>query len=173
MRVKVRITSKDRGFDALLKRLAKENTKARLGVGMHADTFASPHPVHAATYGEIGSANEFGTGTAPPRAFIRQWFDFHFLALAKALKAAAEDVVSGKYVDLTAALRDLGLTLSDDMRQYLLSKPFTPNAPYTVKKKGFDFPLVETGGLVDALRAEVDPSGNKFDRSQQNAKKAY
>lgn len=165
MKIRAKITSTDKGYAALLARLGtgKATSRAKLGVGMHADTFATPHPAHPGTFGMIGEANETGTAKIPPRPFIRQWFDFHLFDLSKTLNDRMMGLVAGRFATVEAALASAGQKFQSGMKEYILSeRPFVPNAPKTVKWKGFNLPLVETGATVNSLRFEVDPSGTKF-----------
>ena len=105
-------------------------------------------PLHVA---QVAFWNEFGTSRAPARPFFRTtiqrqsptWGD----KLAKAVKATNYD---GR-----TALALLGQSMRDDVENAIAQWSSPANAPSTVKRKGFDKPLVDTGVMQRAVDYEV------------------
>lgn len=99
-----------------------------------------------------GPGDEGTVQRIPPRPFFTtmvingqtHWGD----DLAKILKAAD--------MDAAVALGRMGLHLENELRDSILEGGWTPNAPSTVARKGFDKPLVEQGIMVRAVASEVD-----------------
>ncbi|CAN7374804.1 hypothetical protein LJR220_003340 [Bradyrhizobium sp. LjRoot220] len=95
--------------------------------------------------------NEFGTGTIPPRPFFRnmvaeksdEWPE----GIAEALKA--------NDYDATAALSLAGEGIKGQLQQSIKDTNSPPLAASTVKRKGFDKPLIEHGDMLNAVDYEV------------------
>ena len=79
--------------------------------------------------------NEFGTEKIPARPFIRRGLDDLDIK------------------DKTPS--DIGRQMVSNMRNAILRSDYVRNAPSTVRKKGFDFPLVETGDMYKHLTFKV------------------
>lgn len=132
-----------KGFAAQLRRLSK----ARIGttVGVHEDE-GEPAVVKAAS-------NEFGTSTIPERSFLRETFDARADEVLDDLEAAVVKAVDGG--DLSALLDPVGDKWAEEVRQAIRDKSEPRNAPYTIEKKGFDDPLVETGDMQEEVKHRV------------------
>lgn len=95
--------------------------------------------------------NEFGHGNVPPRPFFRnmiaaksgEWAD----GIAHQLKATNYNV------DLT--LRITGLAIKGQLQRSILDLWAPPLSPVTIRKKGFDKPLIEHGDMLNAVDFEV------------------
>lgn len=53
------------------------------------------------------------------------------------------------------ALDKLGSVMQGDIRETISNNDFTPNAPFTIMKKGRDQPLIDTGEMLRAVDYEV------------------
>jgi hypothetical protein len=112
--------------------------KARQGVTKRrAGPADSGGPLYVA---QVAFWNEYGTTRAPPRPFFRTMIARKSagwgVALGKALK--------GRNFDASGALAVLGEAVNDQLVQSIVQWP-ADNAPYTVKRKGFNKGLIETG----------------------------
>ncbi len=58
--------------------------------------------------------------------------------------------------DAEAALGVVGEKMKDQMVQTIVDFSTPANAPTTIKKKGFDDPLIETGHMMRSVRAKVE-----------------
>lgn len=100
---------------------------------------------------QVAYWNEYGTATIPARPFFRntiaekqdEWAD----NAASRLQQADGDV--GK------ALALIGEDVKDDIVETIQNFREPENAPSTVKKKGFNKPLIDTGDLWQAIQSEV------------------
>ena len=105
--------------------------------------------------------NEFGTVTIPERPSLRSAADNHQSEYADAMSAALAEMIDtahagGAYAaTFRAALNRLGVEMRDDAILSLLQGPWVQNADSTVEKKGFNWPLYETGRLVAHLNYRV------------------
>ena len=100
---------------------------------------------------QVAYWNEYGTATIPARPFFRntiaekqdEWAD----NAASRLQQADGDV--GK------ALALIGEDVKGDIVETIQNFSEPENAPSTVKKKGFNKPLIDTDGLLKAIQSEV------------------
>jgi hypothetical protein len=95
--------------------------------------------------------NEFGTRHIPARPFFRnmveekspEWPE----GIATQLKA--NDFDAGRALEVT------GHAIKSQIQQSIKDTNSPPLAPSTVKRKGFDKPLIETGDMINAVDFEV------------------
>jgi hypothetical protein len=102
----------------------------------------------------IGFFNEYGAPNAniPPRAFMRTTFNFRNPEWRSILTA---ELKGGR--TLREALKIVGLYMAQNINETLRNAPmlFVGNAPKTIAKKGFDYPLLETGRMFKAVSYRV------------------
>lgn len=82
--------------------------------------------------------NEFGTEKIPERPFIRRGFD-NIETIVKNANSPSE----------------VGEQMVKNMKKAILRSEYPRNAPSTIKKKGFDFPLVEHWDMYHNLTYKV------------------
>jgi len=112
------------------------------------------------TVAQLAYWNEFGTSNIPARAAYRQYADSS--ALTEAGRALLRDLA--RATDATgaqSALGDFGTKLAQGLWRHVDSFSNPPNAPYTIKKKGFNDPLVETGQTRDSIAAVIWSDGKR------------
>jgi hypothetical protein len=101
----------------------------------------------------IAYRDEFGDPAyrVPPRPFMRgtvaQYSDRWGRDILQFLK-------DNRY-DAELALMMLGDEIRDQIKLSILDFQDPPNAASTIKKKGFNDPLIDTGGMYDAVDWEV------------------
>jgi hypothetical protein len=95
--------------------------------------------------------NEFGTRSAPPRPFFRTTIAQQSKDWGKKLGAA----LKATNYDGPQALGLLGQSMRDDVENSIAQWSTPGNAPSTVKRKGFDKPLVDKGDMQRAVDYEV------------------
>lgn len=135
--------------DAVAKKLADYAKKmsGSVEVGfMENATYPDGTPVAAVAFW-----NEYGNGSAPPRPFFRNMIDEEkptwpgkVAALAKATDNDGPKVLALMGEDIQGAL----IQSINNLREPALS-------PYTIKKKGFDKPLIDTGHMINSTGYEV------------------
>jgi len=100
---------------------------------------------------QVAYWNEYGTVKSPPRPFFRNTIE------AKSPKWGAAMgknlVASGYDVDKTLAL--VGTGIKDQITQSIVDFAAPGNAPYTIAKKGFDKPLIDTGQMQRAVDFDI------------------
>jgi hypothetical protein len=97
------------------------------------------------------AANEFGTRHIPPRPFFRSmirqsspgWGD----TMAKTLTATK--------FNASRTLSAMGEVIVGQLRQSIVDTNAPPLAPATIRAKGFDKPLIETGDMFQSADYEV------------------
>lgn len=100
---------------------------------------------------QVAFWNEFGTKRAPPRPFFRSTISQESKTWGDKLSKA---IVYYKY-DGEAALRAVGLAMKDDITASIQRWTTPPNAESTVRRKGFQKPLVDTGVMARSPDFEV------------------
>lgn len=93
---------------------------------------------------QVAIWNEFGTKTAPPRPAIRTAIALEQPKLArKSVKLARDMLYRRKRFDTSAKV--LAEQLVKAIKKSISDWSTPPNAPSTIKRKGFNDPLTETG----------------------------
>lgn len=95
--------------------------------------------------------NEYGTAHIPPRPFFRTAIDNQSGAWAETLAGA----VKHYDYDTNQVMNAMGVKISEDIQQSIAGWQAPPNAESTVRKKGFDKPLIDTGVMQRAVDFEV------------------
>lgn len=132
---------------SLAKALSKyKDMNASLRVGVLEDaTYPDGTPVAMVAFW-----NEYGTKTAPVRAFFRTTVSNN----KKNWVLSIQNLV--KMHEPEKAMGLMGEHIKDQIVQSIIEWSEPPNAPYTVKKKGFNNPLIQTGQLSRSISYEVN-----------------
>ena len=134
-------------FKAALKQAVDKAASGTVRVGIiESQTYPNGESVAQVAYW-----NEYGTATIPARPFFRntiaekqdEWAD----------KAAS--ILQHTDGDVGRALALIGEGVKGDIVEAIQNFAEPPNADSTVKRKGFDKPLVDTGDLWRAIQSEV------------------
>lgn len=78
----------------------------------------------------------------------------------KDITKLARDILTGRSTT-KVSLDRLGKKIARDMQLTLWSWSVPPNAPSTIKRKGFDFPLVETTALFHGIKSRTKIVGGR------------
>ena len=119
---------------------------------MHADT--------KLTMAQLAEVMEYGAITGkkthiPPRPMLRMTARLKSKDWVQPAGELSNEVTSGKLKG-ASAYETLGMLIADDIKGVMnTSSLFTPNAPSTVKRKGKNTPLIDTGELRDAVDYKV------------------
>ncbi len=99
------------------------------------------------------AVNEFGAPSRgqPPRPFFRN------MIAAKSAEWPKEvaDALKAFDYDVPKTLDFLGQSVQGDLRQSIIDLVDPPLAPSTIKRKGFDKPLINKGDMLNAVNYEV------------------
>ena len=108
---------------------------------------------------DVAVFNEFETSTSPPRPWLRT-------ALKRRRsrwgKLAGKALTMGRATASQRGLQQLAVVMASDVKTTLLKGPWDPNAASTVRAKGSDQPLIDTGRLVQSQRGAIVIDGETF-----------
>ncbi|HHK5577007.1 TPA: hypothetical protein ACQUH6_001816 [Neisseria polysaccharea] len=100
---------------------------------------------------QVAFWNEYGTATVPPRPFFRNTIAEHKDEWPK----QAAEMLEANGGDVRQALADMGEVVKGQIKMTIQDFREPPNAAATVKQKGFDKPLIDTGTLWRSIDCEV------------------
>ena len=146
-----RVVDRDLGYQKSMKNLKD------LGMAP-VDVFVG---VRAESGGElvtIAAVNEFGSadGTIPERSFLRSTVDENRKKYLSALSAAIDKGITYGRAAMVRELGKVGQVAVGDVQRKIRDLDTPPNAPSTVRQKGFDNPLIETGRLRQSIDFKVE-----------------
>lgn len=144
------VTDRDMGLDAL-ERDMRELERHSVKIGIQ----AGEGEQDGTDLLDIAIYNEFGTATIPSRPFMRQTADRQADNAGKIGERYLELVITGKLTPVNA-YRRLGEWYQGVQRDAVRHGGWAPNAPSTIRRKGSNKPLIDTGKLVNAIRYEVE-----------------
>ncbi len=148
----VRITDRDRGYDALFKRL--NGPPKRLSVGILSESEGASDG--SATVGDVATWNEFGTDTIPERSFIRAWADEKESENRELLRKIGQGVIKGT-VTADVGLERAGAAMVGSIPGRISAGIAPPNAPSTIaQKRGSTTTLVDEGILRSSISYKVE-----------------
>lgn len=133
--------------------VAKPNTKGDWGEKVGKPRLFGKRP--AITAVEVALANEFGGKNRPPRPFVRYCIRKN---MRKWLRYF--DKTWLQYPDIAQTMWKLGNKIRGDLSATVWAWSTPPNSPRTIKKKGFNNPLVDSGNMAgDFIEIEVNGKG--------------
>jgi hypothetical protein len=102
----------------------------------------------------VASVQEFGSPAhnIPPRPFFRNMIAGNSADWPKTLAT----LLAHNHNDVELSLNQMGVVVADQLRQSILDLKDPPNAPATIKKKGFDDPLIDSSHLLHSVDYEVE-----------------
>lgn len=107
---------------------------------------------------DVAAYNEFGTGRIPPRPFLRTAADENRKKYGKIAASGISSIISGR-TDAHAVAEMVGNTMEGDIKMVIGDRgKLAPNAPATVRRKGSDAPLIDTGRLRQSIHHKVRKS---------------
>lgn len=133
-----RLTPEGKKFYAELDKLKK----LRVVVGYQQGQAVSEDGVDLA---DIAMWNELGTSGAPPRPFMRKSVDENEEKIISFGQLQTKRLTKGATAQ--EILTALGVMQKGLVQEKIVDGDFEPNAPSTIKKKGSDKPLIDTGHM--------------------------
>ena len=109
---------------------------------------------NGASYVDIATWNEYGTGHIPSRPFIRISADTNKAAWGRLAQQCVNNVIDGD--NPRDAAQVVGHRMVGDIRKVFGSSMLKANAPSTVKKKGRNEPLVDSGEMRRRVNFRVE-----------------
>jgi hypothetical protein len=138
----------DRGAVRVSKALA-DLRNYDLTIGIQGPEGLRKYPNREINVASVAMYQEFGTRSINSRPFLRRTMFEKRSEIREALEEAAmRSIESGRTV---RELSKAGAQIAELVRRTIMSSRTwaKPNAPATIKKKGFDWPLNETGLLAE------------------------
>lgn len=108
---------------------------------------------------EIAAFNEFGNSTTPARPFVKESFARHPEELKQTCANAIKMILNGGTAE--QSINMMGVFAKGLMQQEIRDGKWAPNAPSTIKKKGSDRPLIDTGTMRQSVNYVVAPHKGK------------
>nr|DAN79986.1 MAG TPA: virion morphogenesis protein [Caudoviricetes sp.]DAO80758.1 MAG TPA: virion morphogenesis protein [Caudoviricetes sp.] len=102
--------------------------------------------------------NELGTTRSPARPFMRKSVDENIDKINNFLKRTKRDILSGKSAE--EVLKMIGIFQKDLIQEKITNGSFVPNTPYTIRKKGSDKPLIDTGRMRQSVNYVIKEKGS-------------
>jgi hypothetical protein len=134
------------GLDGLIDSLSDGPKSVLVGVIDQTAKYATGTGIEEAALRNIN-----GTVKIPARNWIEGFLQSHGKKYTSLLKKMARSIISKK-VTSTSALAEIGRKAQSDMRKLIVDWSEPPNAPTTVKRKGFNDPLVHTKVLQKEIK---------------------
>ena len=141
----------DLGFNRIMRDLQKLDGM-EVVAGMLRD---SGKASNGASYVDIATWNEYGARRIPSRPFIGISADTNRQTWAKIAQQCVNDVIDGN--SPTEAARVIGHRMVEDIRKVFGdTSKLKANAPSTIKKKGRNEPLVDSGEMRRRVNFRVE-----------------
>ena len=131
-------------LSAALSKYKDMNASVRVGVLENA-TYPDGTPVAMVAFW-----NEYGTRTSPVRAFFRTTVSEN----KKNWVLSVQNLMK-MHNDPKQVMGLIGVHMQEQIVQSINTWSDPPNSAYTIAKKGFDKPLVETALLMRSIKSEV------------------
>ncbi len=151
------VTVKDNGLKAFIKHMKAAKPTLKVGIlSKEAGEPANKSP--GLTVLDVACFNEFGGGNTPERSFIRAWCEQKQAEIVETISKQAAIAVKNR-TPWETVLERIGLYCVGGMQQRISDGIEPPNADSTIKAKGSDKPLIDTGQLRSSITYVVIPGG--------------
>lgn len=144
------LTPEGKRFMKELQELAKLEAQIGIHRGDNVDE-------NGTDYADIAAWNEFGTTHIPSRPFLKQSVDNNIDEINQLLMELKQMFMNG--TSAKQILKEIGETQKALIKVEITDGSFEPNAKSTVKKKGSDKPLIDTGQLLQSVNYKIKPKG--------------
>lgn len=111
---------------------------------------------------EIAAYNELGTEHIPSRPFIRNSVDSHMDEISSNIGEWCKRIARGE-IEGHEMMMNIGMLQKGLIQEEITNGTFAPNAPATIKKKGSDKPLIDTGIMRESVDYQIVPKGSRSD----------
>lgn len=107
---------------------------------------------------DIALYNELGTSTIPSRPFLAQTVQMHEEEIKEMAATEISQTLIGKK-DSQQAFNAIGEDVRQKVQNRINEGQFVPNAPSTIRHKGHDHPLIDTGTMRDSISYTICEKG--------------
>ena len=94
----------------------------------------------------------------PPAHFLRRRYRYMRKKSGEAAVSEAAKVLRGNE-KAQQAFREIGTDVQKKVQKRIDEGQFVPNAPSTIKRKGHDHPLIDTGTMRDSISYTICEKG--------------
>lgn len=106
---------------------------------------------------QIAMWNELGTSTSPSRPFLRMSVDENESKIQAMGRENLKTLTSGGTAE--TILKKTGAFGVSLVQEKIKSGSFEPNAPSTIRKKGSDHPLIDSGRMRQSVKYVIKKKG--------------
>lgn len=107
---------------------------------------------------DIAAWNELGTVNSPSRPFLRKSVDENESEINAFLKSSKKKLLCG--VSAEQVLKEIGIFQKDLIQEKITEGSFEPNAESTIRRKGSDKPLIDTGKMRQSVNFVITKKGS-------------
>lgn len=136
--------------------------KLRVKVGFQRGEAVEEKDGTVADLCDIALWNELGTETAPSRPFMRDAIDKHKDEVLSFIEKEFALLVVGQNT-AEKMMKSIGVFLVKQVQREIVDGQFEPNAPSTIKRKGSDKPLIDTGTMRQSVNYVISNDGKYGD----------
>ena len=148
-KVREKVTADGKKFQKMLEDLDK--LEVRIGIQQGAGSDNGVDLV------DIAMFNELGTVHIPSRPFLRDSVDAHSSEINAFLQSMRTQLVKGGSAEDT--LKKIGVFQKGLIQKEIVNGDFVPNSPETIKRKGSDKPLIDTGRMRQSINYVIQEKG--------------
>lgn len=149
VKVKDTLTADGKKFEKLLKDL--KDKEVRIGIQQGQDSEDGVDLVDIAMFNELGTVN------IPSRPFLRDSVDANADQINNFLQSMKKQLLaSGSAEDV---LKKIGVFQKGLVQEQIVKGDFAPNSPETIRRKGSDTPLVDTGRMRQSINYVIQQKG--------------
>lgn len=151
MAVKIRetMTADGKKFQKMLKEL--EKLEVRIGIQQGESN------EDGVDFVDIAMFNELGTVHSPARPFLRDSVDSNANRINMFLKSMKKEIVKGGSAE--DILKKIGTFQKGLIQKEIVNGSFEPNSEDTIRKKGSDKPLIDTGRMRQSVNFVIQKKG--------------
>lgn len=153
VKIKDRVTADGVKFQKTLEELKR--LQVRIGIQQGAGSEDGVDLV------DIAMFNELGTEHIPSRPFLRDSVDAHEAEINSFLQSATKSLFRGGSAE--TVLKRIGVFQKGLIQKEISSGNFAPNSPATIRKKGSDRPLIDTGRMRQSINYVIQDKGDGDD----------
>lgn len=106
---------------------------------------------------DVAAFNEFGTSEIPARPFMKQSFDNHEDKLRSTGRKINNMLANGDSAE--KAFKTVGVAAKGLVQKEIRDGVFEPNTPATIRSKGSDRPLIDTGHMRQSVNYVIKRKG--------------
>lgn len=143
------VTADGKKFEKMLKEL--EQLEVRVGIQQGETNEDGVDLV------DIAMFNELGTVHIPSRPFLRDSVDANEDRINSFLQAMKQELLNGGSAE--DVLKKIGVFQKGLIQKQIVNGDFAPNEEATIKKKGSDTPLVDTGRMRQSINYVIQQKG--------------